>query len=154
MDKKRVSIIIAIILVIISIFLFNKFFPTGKGITSSQVDIVPLSSEEKAKVQQVLSSSEFVKDIPKKESISLRFFKFENNQRIWQDGFLIGNNQEPSIQLYLHSKYIYELNNENLCEVIKKANENKDLGFYSEFSKARLLLKYASMLKHRECFGF
>ncbi|MBR9701591.1 hypothetical protein GOV13_01580 [Candidatus Pacearchaeota archaeon] len=153
MNKKRV-IIITIILIIISVFLFNKFSTTGKSVTTQQVEIVPLSSAEKAKVQQVLSTSEFVKDVPKKESISLRFYDFESNQRIWQDGFLIGTNQEPAVNLILHSKYISELNNDNLCEVIKKANQDGDLGFQSEFSKPRLLLKYAGMLKHRKCFGF
>ena len=142
------------VLAILLIFVIDKFHSTGKSINTQKIEITPLSSNEKAKVEQVLISSEFVKDIPEKESISLRFFKFENGQRVWQDSFLIGNNQNPSIYLSLHSKYISELNNENLCEIIKKANENKDLGFHSEFSKTRLLIKYASMLKHRKCLGF
>ena len=72
--------------------------------------------------------------------------------------FLIGNNQllnegEPAMYLYLHSKYISEINNNNLCSVIKKAKDNGDLGFYSEYNKASLMIKYAGMLKHRGCFG-
>ena len=39
-------------------------------------------------------------------------------------------------------------------EVIKRANKNGDLEFYSEHNKAKLLWKYKSMLKHSDCFGF
>ena len=163
-NKKRVFIIVGIIILIISFvlvinFITNKFFPTGKSVKSQQVEIIPLSSEERQKVLQAILSSEFIQDIPEDAPISLRFFNFENNQRIWQDGFLIGQNQllskgNPAISLIMHSKYISELNQENLCEIIEKANKNNDLGFYSEYSKPKLFLKYSSMLKHKECFGF
>ncbi|MBU4117082.1 MAG: hypothetical protein KKG94_04995, partial [Nanoarchaeota archaeon] len=69
------------------------------------------------------------------------------------DGQLLSNGK-PEISLTLHSKYISELNENNLCEIVKKANNNRDLGFYSENSKAKLFIKYAGMLKHRDCFGF
>lgn len=70
---------------------------------------------------------------------------------------MIGHNQlltsgKPEVYLSLHSKYITELNENNLCEVIKKANENRDLGFNSDSNKASLLWKYKSMLAHRDCF--
>ena len=125
----------------------------------SSIQITPLSPEQRTKVIQTITSSEFIEDVPEKFPIAIRFFKFENKQKIWQDGFLIGNNQllsegTPTIYLSLHSKYISELNNENLCEVIKKANENGDLGFNSEYSKASLLWKYKTMLPHRDCFEF
>ena len=158
-NKKRVIIIIGIIIIlIISIFLIiNKFSSTGKSV--QQIKVVPLSSGQREKVTQFLLSSEFTQDMPKKQSISLRFFDFKDGKRIWQDSFLIGKNQilsegDPAIYLILHSKYISELNQENLCDVIKKAKVNGDLGFYSEYNKARLLIKYASLLKHRKCFGF
>ena len=161
-NKKRVKIIggIQIIVIIfLLVFIFSKFSSTGKVVNNNQVEIVPLSPEEKQKVIQTILSSEFIKDVPKKDPIALVFFDFANGQKIWQDGFLIGQNQllsqgEPSIYLTLHSKYIYELNNNNLCEIIKKANNNGDLGFESEYNKARLLIKYSGMLKHRDCFGF
>jgi len=151
MKYKPLIIFIAILLLIIIIFFkFDTPKPTGKSV---QVEIVPLSPEEKQIISNVLSSNEFVQDVPSDEPISIRFFSFSNNQRIWHDGFLIGQG-EPVIQLIMHSKYISEINNDNLCEVINKANKNGDLGFYSEYSKARLLLKYTGMLKHRKCFGF
>lgn len=155
--KKRVIIISIIILAIIASILFRNFYATGKSI--QQIEIIPLSSAEITKVQNVLVSSELIKDVPDNEPIALRFFSFENGKRIWRDGFLIGNNQlltsgVPSIQLILHSKYIEEFNANNICDIVRKAKQNGDLGFYSEHNKASLLWKYKSMLKHRGCFGF
>ena len=64
------------------------------------------------------------------------------------------NEGEPSVYLGLHSKYISQLDGTNLCDVVKEAKKNGDLAFNSEYGTARLLVKYARMLKHRECFGF
>jgi len=171
--KKKKKIIIGIsiaILILVGTIIIYQFASTGKIIgnevssagktgTSQPVATVPFSQEERQKIAQTVLSSEFIKDIPEKNPIALIFFSFENNQRIWRDGFLIGKNQfltegEPTIRLTLHSKYIAEFNNDNLCEIIQKANKNGDLGFESEYGEARLLLKYAGMLKHRKCFGF
>ena len=146
--------IFLIITIIISIgLIINKFSTTGKSI-GTQIEVVPLSSEESAKVKAILDSAEFANDVPKKNPIELRFFSFKNGERIWHDAFLIGGEKEPAIYLSLHSKYINELNENNLCEVIKNANKNKDLGFYSKYNKASLFIKYAGMLKYRSCFGF
>jgi len=57
------------------------------------------------------------------------------------------------IYLTLHSKYIEQLNTTGLCDTIKLANENKDLGFESEYSPTNLLIKYSGMIKYRDCFG-
>jgi len=132
---------------------------TGSSNSNYQVKYSPLSSEEINKVDSTILSSEFIKSIPEKEPISLTFFKFENGERIWQDGFLIGRNQlltegSPSISLILHSKYISQLNGNNLCDIIKQANKNGDLGMETKYSTASLLIKYAGMLKYRDCFGF
>jgi len=156
--KKRVFLIIAIIaIILVGIFLFNKPTPTGNGIQN--VEVIPLSPEEREKVFQTVSSSEFIKDIPEKNPIALTFYSFEDGQRIWREGFLINNNGflsegEPVVYLTLHTKYISEISEGKLCETIKKAKKNGDLGFHSEYNKARLLIKYTSMLKHRGCFGF
>jgi hypothetical protein len=46
------------------------------------------------------------------------------------------------------------LNGSNLCDVIQQANKNGDLGSESKYSTMNLLIKYAGMLKYRDCFGF
>jgi hypothetical protein len=171
--KKEKKIIISIamaIIVLVGIILVCKFVSTGKIVgnelsstgktgRNEPVTVVLFSQEERQKIVQTILSTEFIKDIPENNPVALTFFSFENNQRIWRETFLIGNNQlltkgEPAIRLTLHSKYIAEFNGNNLCEIIQKANRNGDLGFKSEYSEARLFMKYAGMLKHRECFGF
>ncbi len=160
--KKRVIIAIVLGVIIIGVFFFFKFVGTGKVVSSGnnqEVKVVPLSQEEREKVAQTLLSSKFIKDIPKEYPVALSFFSFEENQRVWRDSFLIGQNTllsegNPAIYLSLHSKYISEFNGNNLCDIVKTANKNKDLGFYSDYNKLNLFIKYAGMLKHRECFGF
>jgi hypothetical protein len=166
----NIAVIVTIVLVI-AILIFAKTVnnkeeenvnpaPPAGGSSSSnyQVKYSPLTPEEIAKVTNAILSSEFIKSIPEKEPISLVFFKFENGERIWQDGFLIGNNQllatgSPGISLTLHSKYISQFNGDNLCDIIQQANANRDLGFESKYSSFTLLMKYSGMLKYRDCFG-
>lgn len=160
MKKKIFFIFGIIILIVIGIFLFflfNKSSQTGTIIQN--IEIIPLTSEQKQKFAQAVLSSEFIEDIPEKYPLVITFFSFEDGKRIWYDSFLIGkkgflSEGQPEIYLSLHSKYISELNEDNICEVVGRANKNGDIGFYTQSSKASLLIKYAGMLKHRECFGF
>ncbi|MCX6747218.1 MAG: hypothetical protein NTU63_03750 [Candidatus Pacearchaeota archaeon] len=172
MSKRKKILIISLVIIIIAlaIIVFAKTMnnkeegninpaSSAAGNSSYQVKYSPLSPEEINKVADTILSSEFIKSIPEKEPISLFFFKFENGERIWQDGFLIGKNQlltegTPGISLILHSKYISQLNGNNLCDIINQANKNGDLGFESKYSTAILLIKYVGMLKYRDCFGF
>ena len=166
MKHKKIIIIIGVVLIISAILLLDKSgmistenkSTTGKSI-NQEVKYVPLSQVEIQKVADTILSSEFVKDVPEKDPVALTFFKFENQERVWQDRFLIGKNQlltegTPSAYLILNSKYISELNGDNFCDIIKEANKNGDLGFESEYGNVKLLIKYSGMLKHRECFGF
>lgn len=158
--KKRIKILFICKLIFFSLifFIVIQFPLTGKIIDTEGYKIIPLNPEQRAIVEQSILASEFLKDIPKNNPVFLRFFYFENGERIWQGGFLIGNQGiltqgEPSIYFSIHSKYISELNKQNLCTIIGKANKNKDVGIYSDYNKARLFLKYAGMLKHRGCLG-
>lgn len=156
--KKEIIIVGVIILIVLMIFLFDKFQSTGNVTFEPGIKTVPLTALERDKVTQTLLASEFIKDVPKNNPIALKFFKFENGQRVWQDEIIVGKDQlltsgKPSIYLALHSKYISQMNNNNLCDVIKKAKANGDVGFYSDYNKLSLFVKYTSMLEHRGCFG-
>ena len=173
-SKKKVVVAAIILIVLIGTFLVINYVKTGKAVSSnsgnsqgttssnSQIKepkVVPLSQEENEKVVQILITSEFIKDVPEKYPIALSFFSFEGNERILHDSFLIGKNTllsegNPTVYLSLPTKYIPEFNGNNLCEVIQLANKNRDLGFYTAESTTSLILKYAGMLKHKECFGF
>jgi len=139
--------------------MYSFTFSTGTGkvtSTTQQVQIVPLTQEQVNKVASTLLESEFIEDVPKKNPIALQFYDFKDGERFLQNGFLISENElliqgEPTIYLYLHSKYISEMSGNNLCEVIRKANRNGDLDYYSDSNKASLLLKYSSLLKYKDC---
>lgn len=172
MSKRKKILIISLVIIIVAlaIIVFAKTMnnkeegninpaSSAAGNSSYQVKYSPLSPEEINKVADTILSSEFIKSIPENEPISLIFFKFENGERIWQDGFLIGRNQllstgSPGISLTLHSKYISQLDGSNLCDIIQQANKNRDLGSESKYSTTGLFLRYSGMLKYRECFGF
>lgn len=130
---------------------------TGNTVESGKVNFQQISPTQRQAVVQEVLSSELLKELPEKAIISLRFYDFKNGERIWQDEFLVGKNGfvdggVPDFYLILHSKYISEFNN-NLCEIIGKANRNKEFGFYTEQNKAKLLLKYASILKYKKCLS-
>ncbi|HLD38656.1 MAG TPA: hypothetical protein VJA20_04405 [Candidatus Nanoarchaeia archaeon] len=169
-NYKKVLLILGIIfLIILGIIFFsdiNKKSSTSQPSSSSnvsgatqQVKVVPLSQEQRQKVENALLSSEFIQDIPENNPISLRFFYFEEEQRVWQDIFYMGRGGlidpgEMGISLSLHSKYIEELDKNDLCSIIQTANQNRDLGFDSDYSQTQLLWKYKGMIKYRDCFGF
>jgi len=170
--KRKISlkiIIVAVVIILITFaaafFIFNSseknanYGNSALSGTQEDVKYEALSQDEINKISNAILSSEFIKDIPEGSPISITFFKFENGERVWQGGFLIGNNQllqsgEPAVSIIIHSKYISELNGNNLCDIIKEANKNGDLAIETEYSTASLIIKYAGLLKYRDCFGF
>jgi hypothetical protein len=158
--RKKVIVSIIVITIILIVFsLVSKLNPTGKIVNKENITITRLDTAQREKINEVLLSNEFISDLPEKGIFSLWFYDFVNGERIWQDRYLIGKNKilekgEPDFSIIIHSKYIEELNNENLCEIIQKAKTNGDFGFESEKNKASLLLKYSGMLEYRNCFGF
>ena len=155
---KRWLIVSGVIaLIIVLLIVIPKLGKSGIG--GGQVEIVPLSQEQINIVGQTVLSSEFVGDLPSKGAIALQFYDFRDGERVWQSGFLIGqdgflSSGTPDMVLIMHTKYISYLDGTNLCEVIQAAQANNDMWVETEASNAKLLLKYSGMMKHRDCFGF
>ena len=148
---------VLIVLIFFGILLFQKMQTTGNAVESGKINFQQLSSTQRQKVVQEVLSNQLLKELPEKAVISLRFYDFKNSERIWQDEFLLGkkgfvDRGVPDFYLIIHSKYISEFNN-NFCEVLGRANQNRDFGFYTEQNKAKLFLKYASVLKYRKCLS-
>jgi len=162
-NKKRWVIASGIvILIVIAVIVIPKLgkseAPAGGG-GGEQIQIVPLSAKQINILGQNVLSSEFIGDLPNKGIIGLRFYDFVEGQRIWQSGFLIGkdgflSSGSPDLVLIMHTQYIASLNEMDLCGVIQSAKANGDMWVESELSDAKLFLKYAGMMKHRDCFGF
>ncbi len=145
-----------LIVVIAAIIILGGSKPTGYA--TQQIETVPLSPQERQVVANAVLSSEFISDLPKKHPVAIFFYSFENGQRIWRDGFLVGptgflSEGEPEVYITIHSKYIPELESGSLCDVMGRAYKAGDVGFESQKSKASLLLKYAGMMKHKSCLG-
>ena len=163
LNKKRWLIaagivVVVVIALIVILKLVKTEAPSGGG-GGEQIEIVPLSQEQINILSQNVLSSEFIGDLPSKGIVGLQFYSFENGERVWHSGFLIGKNGflssgTPDLVLIMHAKYISELNQKDLCEVVQSAKANGDMWVESEKSNAKLLLKYAGMMKHRDCFGF
>lgn len=134
----------------------NSAGQTNKSVSSP---IPTLNSEQMNLLNQTISSSEFIKDLPENGVIALQFYDFSGENRIWRKSVLIGkngflNSGKPDIILKMHSKYIYDLNGANLCDVISSARTNGEMWAESDESNAKLLFKYSGMIKYRECLGF
>jgi len=162
LSKNRKRWLIAfgiVVLLIVGFIVIPKLGKSGTGFGGEQIEIEPLSQEQIAAVGEAVLSTEFISDLPKKGAIGLQFYDFRDGERVWQSGFLIGkdgflSSGEPDIILIMPSRYISKLDSTNLCEVVQEAQANQELGFQSEENNAKLLIKYAGMLKHRDCFGF
>lgn len=158
LGKKQILILSVVIILIIlgTVLLINKKPMSGAIIQN--IEIVPLSQQERQMVANAVLSSEFVSDLPEKYPIAIFFFDFESGKKRWRDGFLVGpsgllSQGKPEVYITIHSKYIPELASENLCEVMRRAYQAGDIGFESQSSKVGLLIKYAGMLKHKDCLG-
>jgi hypothetical protein len=150
--------------IVFGIFLFvfliaNQFPLTGKITDTEGYKTVPLNTEQRQIIEQSILNSSLVKQIPNDSPVFLRFFSFENGERVWQDGFLVGKDGiitqgEPAIYFSIHSKYIDELKTKDLCTIVKEASKNGDIGIHSDYSKLSLFIKYAGMIKYQTCFEF
>ena len=132
-----------------------------QGSQTQNVQVVPLSNEDRQTIFNSFSSSDIVSTIPEKYPIAITFFSFDDQgNRIIRDSFLINKNGflsdgNPEVYISIHVKYIGKLaSGEDICSIIKEANKNGDLAFHSNDNTVSLLLKYHGLLKYRDCLGF
>ncbi len=136
----------------------TEISPPKTSSSKNKIKTIPLSESEKQKVENALLSSEFIKDVPKNNPISIRFYYFENGSRIWQDRFYMAEGElidttDTGMEIVINSKYIKDLGENELCSVIQDAKSKGDLGTRTDYSETQLMWKYKSMLGHRDCFG-
>lgn len=111
-----------------------------------------------ANLPNILSQNPMVQDLPKGETILLRFYNFNTGYREFEKSFILttGNAKEgfldnPEITIVIHSKYLPEINSNNLCETISKAEANNDVGVYTDLGATKLILKFKSMMEYKDC---
>jgi len=106
-----------------------------------------------------LPKNQMIKDLPSGKSLQLKFFSLSKGERIWEKSFIVSNREmkegkldNPEVTFTIHSKYVNQITSSNLCDIMKTASRNKDLGFESELGYASLAWKYSSLLKYKSCF--
>jgi hypothetical protein len=102
----------------------------------------------------------FVQALPNNAKILLKFYNFNTGVRQWEKTFIVskgsvkqGSASDADIFMIMHSRYVSELNNNNFCDIIKKANENRDLDVQFQISEIALAWKYRSVMPYKSCFG-
>ncbi len=176
--KKRlvaVIIILVIVLAVAGISAYNFYFKESKPpvVTSTPPTSVPSGPSrcslvakndtytlpDFARLENVMKDQQIVKDVPKAGKISLRFYHFAENCRIWDKSYILSDGKitegggESDIQLWIASSYVDRITNSNFCDIIKEARASGALGQDATAGEATLLWRYKSMLKYKECLG-
>ena len=96
------------------------------------------SAPDYTKLMANLPKNQMIQDLPDGKSLYFQTFSFSSGQRVWEKSFVIekgtmkeGVVSNPEVTLTLHSKYVNQITSSNLCDVLRTANINKDLGFES-----------------------
>ena len=165
----KAFIVLAIVLVlVIAAFLIKPFINGTNRVSakSTQTTTTPATPITYSNIEQQLSKNSMVKALPDDAALLLRFYNFGAGERQWEKSYVLkrayvkemkegaAESEKTDIILSLHSKYLKQLTNRNLCSVIKSAKANGDLGFDTTLPTAQLLWKFKSMIAYRECLGF
>jgi hypothetical protein len=101
-----------------------------------------------------------IKDLPDEATLNLGFYNFYSGYREWEKFFILtkgdaveGDTKEYDLMLAMHSKYLTILNNNNLCSVIKTAQNNGDFYTETDLSTPALLWKFGGMMEYKDCLG-
>ena len=151
--KKNVWVILGIVL-IIAVIAFG--FLNSSAPHFSNANVVSI---DYANMEEELPKLPIVQSLGHSAVVQLKFYNFDTGQRQWENSYVIegdsvkkGIANNPDVTVIMSSKYLKELTNQDYCSVIKKANQNGDLGMEYGLSKLMLLVRYGNMLKYKECF--
>jgi hypothetical protein len=132
--------------------------PPAAAPSSGGTNDFPDYSAYYSRLPGVLTQTPMVQDVPKGETILLRFYNFNTGVREFEKSYLLtksnakeGYLDNPEITIVVHSKYVPEINSNNLCETITKAGNNNDVGIYTDLSATKLILKFKSMMEYKDC---
>jgi hypothetical protein len=147
-------------LVLLAIFISSFIDLTPKKINSSNTT-TPTIPINYSNFEKEIAKNGMVKAIPENSEILLRFYNFSTRERVWENSYSLTtasvkktDSSSADIVLSISSKYLSELTNKNLCQIIQKAKSNGDFGFETELSTTSLAWKFKSMFEYRSCLWF
>jgi len=156
---------VILLIVLILILQGTSFQQTETGMAINPVvnDLLsPAVSIGYYNMEEELSKNSVVQALPDNSVLLLKFYNFNSGERAWEKAYIIKKgvatetsnfDEKADVTLFIHSKYLQELTNKNFCEITKKANQNGDLGSYTELSSMALAWKFKSMYKYKDCIG-
>jgi len=121
--------------VLLQILQFSCFKPSNSVASSpSRCSLVAkndsYSKPDFARLEEVMKEQPIVKDVPEAGKISLKFFHYTEDCRIWDKSYTLSNGQisegggESDIQLWISSAYVDRITESNFCDIIKEARAN------------------------------
>jgi hypothetical protein len=164
---KKITIILAIIVLIFMVAIACGIYYISENndvkpvvsVSSNVTKTLPIKVNY-SNFAEIISKNEVVRDLPEGAILQLQFYNYNSGERQDEKSFVIkrasvreGSGENADIVLSLSSKYLNELTSRNFCDVIKKANANRDLGFDSKISSVALAWKFKSVMKYKDCFG-
>jgi hypothetical protein len=165
-------IIIAVIVGII--FLLNYYskekinnnkegsYQTQNAGSTQQKEVVyrAVTEEDYKNFKEILAKNSLIQDLPGDAKIALQFYNFNSGEREWEKSYVLTKGEvnegvinDYDIRLIMHSKYLTILDENNLCNVIQRAQNNNDFASETAMSTASLLWKYKGVLKYKSCLG-
>lgn len=176
MNKKIYGLVIVVFivcLVVVALFFGlnkeEKSSPSeSQGSTSSNVNVPSVKKTLPAKASEgdytnfveVIKTNDLIQKLPEDSKIILSFYNFATGERTWEKSYALtrGNVEENDdesydIKLIMHSKYLSQLKENNLCQVIQESQRNGDFGSETSLSKTELFWKFKGLLEYRDCFG-
>jgi len=110
-------------------------------------------------LSKVLKNNTLIDMLPADGIILLKTYHYNINTRVWDQTYILrkGNitkgTAKADLALILDSSYVRQLNNGNLCDVVKKAKAAGSLGMELYLSDFSLTWKYKGMMGQKACFG-
>ncbi len=145
----------------------------SKPSATSNVIYIPKSSgidpgasatlEDYSRIEKVMSQNEIIQKLPDKARILISFYNFNTGSQTWERGYLITKGSltlvdsipsDLDMKMAMHSRWLSELNNNNLCLIIDEAKAVGNFGVELVKGKTSLLWKYKSLFSYRDCLGF
>lgn len=154
MKKFLFGVLIVLVLVVGVLIGFmiknNTVQATGNTVLTPTSNPGNNSTENKG-LAELISSQEFVRDLPSGSLIQLNVG--EKNYILDKDSVREGVLDTPDLIISIPERYIRELESKDFCEVVKEASSAGDASFDLRISEMSAAFKYASLLKYKDCLG-
>jgi hypothetical protein len=105
---------------------------------------------------EYLEKQEVVRELPESANISLKVYDSDISNIVRE--YIIGRGvveeghaEKPDLEVYLDADWVYKMDDDNLCSVLREARSEEELQFKPQRSNFVLFWKYKGVLKYRGC---